>query len=142
LTAFAEARRLDPEAYPEPFEMSEEEFLTVAQSAVDELDERSKAVLESTALFVQPVPAEELLADADPPLDPQILGLFIGRSLLEQSIDDSGQMPNTMYLFQRNLERMADGEEDLRREIRITVLHEIAHHFGWSDEELEEKGFG
>ena len=139
--AFAEARRLDPEAYPEPYEMDEDEFLEIARAAVDELDERTRAVLEETAFFVQSVPADELLIGADPPLDPQILGLFLGSSLLDQSIEDSGRLPNTMYLFQRNLERMADSREDLEEQIRITVLHEIAHQFGWGEEELEEKGF-
>ncbi len=142
IVAFAEARRLDPEAYPEPFEMDEDEFLECARKAVEELDEQTKQLLEDTGLFIQPFPAVELLEGGDPPLDPQLLGLFTGASLLEQSVQDSGHMPNTMYLFQRNLERMALDREELEKQIRITVLHEIAHHFGWSDEELEAKGFG
>ncbi len=142
LVAFAEARRLDPEGYPEPLEMDEEEFLSLAQAAVSELDEKTRALLDETALFVQDFPAEELLTDADPPLDPQILGLFLGRSLLEQSVQDSGTLPNTIYLFRRNLERAATTRKELEDEIRITVLHEIAHHFGWGEEDLDEKGFG
>ncbi len=142
LVAFAEARRLDPEAYPDPVALDEEEFLAVARAAVEELDDRTKKVLEDAPLFVQLFPADELLTGDDPPFDPQILGLFSGLSLLEQSVQDSGVLPTTMYLFQRNLERMAESTEDLMKEIRITVLHEIAHQFGWTDEDLEEKGFG
>ena len=139
--AFARARRLDPERFPETYRMGEDEFLEVAQEAVQELDEKVLEVLEETAFFVQDVPAEELLRESDPPLDPQILGLFVGRSLIEQSVDESGTLPNTMYLFQRNLEREATTRELLEEEIRITVLHEIAHHFGWDEEELEARGF-
>jgi predicted Zn-dependent protease with MMP-like domain len=92
-------------------------------------------------MFIQPFPSEELLRDDDPPLDPQILGLFLGRNLLEQSVQDSGTLPNSIYLFQRNIERTATSREELEEEIRITVLHEIAHHFGWDEAELEERGF-
>ena len=142
LSSFAGARRLDPERYPEPFELEEDEFLQVAQDAVLELDERVRRVLEETAIFVQAFPAVELLVDSDPPLDPQLLGLFVGRSLLEQSVQDSGSLPNTMYLFQRNIERAVTTREELEEEIRITVLHEIAHHFGWDEDEIEARGLG
>jgi predicted Zn-dependent protease with MMP-like domain len=141
IEAFAQARVLAPDLYPEPFEMDEDEFLEVAQEAIAELDERTVKVLEETAMFVQPFPAEDLLRDDDPPLDPQILGLFLGRNLLEQSVQDSGTLPNSIYLFQRNIERTATSRDELEEEIRITVLHEIAHHFGWDEAELEERGF-
>jgi predicted Zn-dependent protease with MMP-like domain len=134
------ARRLDPERYPKPVEMSEDEFLTVAQQAVADLDEEIREVLEETSFFVQPFPADELLRESDPPLDPQILGLFVGRSLLDRSVSESGTLPNTMYLFQRNLQRSAATREELEDEIRITVLHEIGHHLGWDEEELESRG--
>jgi predicted Zn-dependent protease with MMP-like domain len=140
IQSFAEARRLDPERFPEPYEMGEDEFLDVAKQAVEEIDEPVRRVLDDTAFFVQAVPAEELLRDSDPPMDPQLLGLFVGRSLLEQSVQDSGSMPNTLYLFQNNLERVASSREDLEEEIRITVLHEIGHHLGWDEDELAERG--
>jgi predicted Zn-dependent protease with MMP-like domain len=140
IVCFAEARRLDPERYPDPYEMTETEFLAVARGVLAELDEPIREVLEETSFFVQPFPSEELLREADPPLDPQILGLFVGQSLLEQSTLDPGGLPNTMYLFQRNLQRTAESREELEEEIRITVLHEIGHHLGWGEEELEERG--
>ncbi len=140
LQAFAQARRLDPERFPEPYEMGEEEFLDVAKQAVEEVDEPVRKVLEDTAFFVQPIPSEELLRDSEPPMDPQILGLFLGRSLLEQSVADSGMLPNTLYLFQKNLERIAGSREELEEEIRITVLHEIGHHLGWDEEEIAARG--
>ena len=138
--SFAEARRLDPERYSQPFEMDEDEFLEIAQQAVADLDEEIREVLEETAFFLQPFPSVELLADTDPPLDPQILGLFQGRNLLDQSVHDSGSLPNTMYLFHRNLERASTTREELEEEIRITVLHEIGHHLGWDEKDLEERG--
>jgi predicted Zn-dependent protease with MMP-like domain len=93
--------------------MDEDEFLEVAREAVAELDEKVLTVLEDTAFFVQDFPSDELLRGTDPPLDPQILGLFVGRSLLEQSVDETGTLPNAMFLFQRNLEREATSREVL-----------------------------
>jgi predicted Zn-dependent protease with MMP-like domain len=120
--------------------MNEDEFLAVAQHAVDELDPEIREVLEDTAFFVQPLPPEELLKDCVPPLDPQLLGLFVGHNLLERTVQDSGRLPNTMYLFQKNLERAVSSREELEEEIRITVLHEIGHHLGWDEEDLEKRG--
>jgi predicted Zn-dependent protease with MMP-like domain len=140
LVSFAEARRLDPERYPDSFHLSEDEFLEFAQGVVKELDEPVRRVLDDAPFFVQPFPAEELLTMDDPPLDPQLLGLFVGRSLMEQSVQDSGSLPNTLYLFQNNLERSATTRKDLEREVRITVLHEIGHHLGWDEEDLAERG--
>jgi predicted Zn-dependent protease with MMP-like domain len=140
LVAFARARSLDDERYPEPFEMDEEEFLEIAQITVAELDEKTRTALETTSFFVQPIPSSELLLDAEEPLDPQLLGLFVGRSLLESSVEDSGMLPNTMYLFQNNLQRTSTTREELEEEIRITVLHEIGHHFGWDEEQLAQRG--
>jgi len=140
LVAFARARSLDDQRYPEPFEMDEEEFLEIAQITVAELDEKTRDALETTSFFVQPFPSKELLLDAEEPLDPQLLGLFVGRSLLDSSVEDSGMMPNTMYLFQNNLQRTSTTREELEEEIRITVLHEIGHHFGWDEEQLAARG--
>ena len=137
---FGTARRLDPESYPKAFEMKEEDFLGVARGVIAELDDEIREVLDDSAFFVQPFPDEELLVDSDPPLDPQLLGLFVGRSLLERSVADSGAMPNTLYLFQNNLQRSATTRDELEDEIRITVLHEIGHHLGWDEDDLEERG--
>ena len=140
LVSFAEARRLDPERFPEPYSMGEDDFLRVAQSVIDELDPEIRRTLDGAPFFVQPFPAEELLTSEDPPLDPQLLGLFVGRSLMDQSVQDSGALPNTLYLFQKNLERSVASRRELEEEIRITVLHEIGHHLGWDEEDLAERG--
>ncbi|NNE43256.1 MAG: hypothetical protein HKN12_03535 [Gemmatimonadetes bacterium] len=140
LIAFAEARRLAPDRYPDPYKMDADEFLQIAKETVAELDDPIRRALDATGFFVQPVPADDLLTAEEPPLDPQLLGLFVGQSLLDQSLQDSGAMPNTLYLFQNNLERAATSRAELVEEIRITVLHEIGHHLGWDEDDLEERG--
>ncbi|HMB69359.1 MAG TPA: metallopeptidase family protein [bacterium] len=140
LVSFAEARRLDPDRFPDPCQMHDDEFLRVAQKVIDDLDPDIRRTLDGAPFFVQPFPAEELLTSEDPPLDPQLLGLFVGRSLMDQSVQHSGALRNTLYLFQRNLERSVTTRAELEEEIRITVLHEIGHHLGWGEEDLAERG--
>ncbi|MDP6461500.1 MAG: metallopeptidase family protein, partial [Gemmatimonadota bacterium] len=60
--------------------------------------------------------------------------------LVDQSVSDTGTLPNTIHLFQNNLERFATDRETLENEIRTTVLHEIGHHLGWDEDDLKERG--
>jgi predicted Zn-dependent protease with MMP-like domain len=55
-------------------------------------------------------------------------------------VQDSGAMPNTLYLFQNNLERLCTTRAELEEEIRVTALHEIGHHLGWDEDDLAERG--
>jgi len=59
-----------------------------------------------------------------------------------QSTMGSASLPSVISLFQRNLEAEADDDAELREQIRITVIHETAHYFGLSDDDLERLGLG
>ncbi len=62
--------------------------------------------------------------------------------MTERSVEDSGRMPDVIYVFQQDVEMASDSEEQLVQEVRTTVLHEIGHHFGMSEEDLDELGYG
>jgi predicted Zn-dependent protease with MMP-like domain len=72
--------------------------------------------------------------------DDVLLGLYEGVPLKDRSSDYGMVLPDKITIFQEPLERSCRGEAELEREVRNTVLHELAHHFGTSDEELEEMG--
>jgi predicted Zn-dependent protease with MMP-like domain len=78
------------------------------------------------------------------PDDPDLLGLYDGVSLVDR--DDSGGysgvLPDRISLYRIPLCLMAEDLDDLRNEIRITVMHEFAHHIGIDDERLHELGWG
>ena len=79
---------------------------------------------------------------AEPGLTPpDLLGLFTGSSRLEGS-DEDLELPPTIYLFQRNLERFARDLGELREQIRITLYHEIAHRLGFEEEGVDAMGLG
>lgn len=106
-------------------------------------------VLVSDALDTIPAELAELvdncvvLVEDDPPDDaPDLLGLYEGTPLPERGEWYSGVLPDTIRLFRRPILRICDSYDDVVEEIQVTVVHEIAHHFGIDDERLHELGWG
>jgi predicted Zn-dependent protease with MMP-like domain len=56
-------------------------------------------------------------------------------------VEDSGRIPDAIYLFQENIEQMSHSAEQLVAEVRKTVLHEIGHHFGMTEQDLDVLGY-
>ena len=83
-----------------------------------------------------------VLVEDEPPADePDLLGVYEGVSLTERTADHTG-LPDRITVFRRPLLEMCETPEELVREVRITVVHEIAHHFGIDDAALHELGWG
>ena len=83
-----------------------------------------------------------VLVEDDPPADePDLLGVYEGVSLTERTSDHTG-LPDRITVFRRPLLEMCETPEELVREVRITVVHEIAHHFGIDDDRLHDLGYG
>ena len=74
--------------------------------------------------------------------DDLLLGLYHGVPRTRRSVEHSGVMPDVIYIFQEDVELASDGEQDLVDQVRTTVLHEIGHHFGLDEDELDELGYG
>ncbi len=74
--------------------------------------------------------------------EPGLLGLYWGIALTERGSDYTFAMPDTIYVYRLPLQELAADEADLEHEIRVTVVHELAHHFGIDDERLHELGWG
>jgi predicted Zn-dependent protease with MMP-like domain len=138
------ANKLDPDGFPLPFRLQEAEFSQAVREALDEIPKRFQEALQGeAAIFVEPVPALEILQLESPPLDPQLLGLYVGVPLPERT-QAPAQPPlaDRIYLFQRNLEHEASNRSELVEQIRITLFHEVGHYFGFSDEDLAARDFG
>lgn len=72
----------------------------------------------------------------DPP-DDALLGLYHGVPLTERSVFSEQLQPDMIYIFQKNIEALANGNDDeIRRQVRITVMHEIGHYFGLDEDQL------
>ena len=133
-----EARRLDVEDDAAGRALSDAEFARVVQDALDELPSPILERLRNVPVIADDRPSEEMVRDGT---DPRILGLFHGLSMPRESTLGPAY-PDTIHLFQRNIERVSAGERELREEIRVTVLHETAHYFGFDEDELRRLGLG
>ncbi|RZS45183.1 putative Zn-dependent protease with MMP-like domain [Herbihabitans rhizosphaerae] len=74
--------------------------------------------------------------------DPTLLGLYHGIALTERLSSYGGVLPDRISIYREPILAMCDTEEDVVEEVAITVVHEIAHHFGIDDDRLHELGWG
>jgi predicted Zn-dependent protease with MMP-like domain len=82
-----------------------------------------------------------LIADRHPD-EPDLLGLYEGVALTERDTTYSGFLPDTITIYRGALCEFCSTEEELVEEVAVTVIHEIAHHFGIEEETLHELGWG
>ena len=118
-----------------PVAISEERFDALVDDALD-------AVPEELASLVRNV---VVLVEAEPPAgEPDdLLGLYDGVALTDREGGSAGfELPDRILIFRGPLLRMCDSEAELVEEVGITVVHEIAHHFGIDDDRLHELGWG
>lgn len=107
------------------------EFERFVEGALDALDDDLVSLMENVVIVVQDRHPEE----------PDLLGLYEGIPLTERESYGLLEMPDQVSIFRLALCEMCTTHEELVAEIRITVIHEVAHHFGIDDERLEELGW-
>jgi predicted Zn-dependent protease with MMP-like domain len=108
------------------------EFERLVEAALDDIpDEIARQVDNVVVLVEDDPPAEE----------PDLLGVYVGVSLTERTHDHSG-LPDRITVFRRPLMEMCRDRDELVHEIGVTVVHEVAHHFGIDDDRLHELGYG
>jgi predicted Zn-dependent protease with MMP-like domain len=122
-----------------PHRLEDADVEAVAEAALDELPERARELLEGVPVVVAELPAE---SDVEAGVDPRSLGLFSGTAYPDKSNLGGQDGLSQIILFRRNLERISGDEDELREEVRATLLHEAGHFFGMDDAELEDVGLG
>ena len=134
------AAEIEPEGFPPPLEGSDEEFDRMVEKSVRELPAAVRQKLDELPVLVQALPTREMLTAEQPPLTPDLLGLFVGRHIFAESVSAPPTAPGAIYLFRRNLLRACADLEELSREVGITVRHEVGHLMGLDEEELDDWG--
>ncbi len=118
---------------PVPVDMSPAAFDALVDEALDAIPDELAALVSNLVVLVEEdAPAE----------DPDLLGLYDGIALTERSFQDGFDLPDRILLFRRNLLDLCDSPEEVAHEVRVTVVHEIAHHFGIEEERLHQLGWG
>lgn len=119
-------------------------FERLVEEALASLPDEFLDALENIEVVVEDWPSEQELEEAG--LDPRkryaLLGLYHGVPLPERGTWYAGVGPDLITIYQKPIERIAGGDpEAIRKQVRTTVLHEIAHYFGIDDERLAELGW-
>lgn len=122
-----------------PFPMSETDFEAAVSDALDRIPPDLAKTMNNVAIFIEddyiPQPGE------DP--DTVLLGLYEGVPLTERdSWWDAGSLPDRITIYRQPILDICETREDVIHEVTVTVVHEIAHHFGISDDRLHELGWG
>ncbi len=113
----------------------------MVSEAIEGLPEEFLQRLENVAVMVEDMPRPEHYRDAKRGRNVMLLGLYHGVPLTKRSPFAPLEYPDEITIFQKPLESICQSKEQLVKEIRRTVLHEIAHHFGISDPRLRELGY-
>ncbi len=121
--------------------LSPKEFDRIVKQAIQKIPAEMRDHLENVLISVRPKPSPELLADMGLPPDYPLLGVYHGAPLMERSAVVPPLFPDTIFIFQEPLEAMCRTIEELEDEIEITVVHEIAHYIGLTEEELADLGY-
>lgn len=121
--------------------ISAADFDRAVSEALAEIPPDFASYLENVVIEVRDRPDAALMREFD--VTDDLLGLYVGVPLEERGVDGlHGVLPDRVLIFRNNLCEMCETRAELLQEIRITVLHEIGHHFGMSEERLEELGYG
>ncbi|MET0701737.1 MAG: metallopeptidase family protein [Mycobacterium sp.] len=111
--------------------MSPQRFDELVSDALDRIPPKLTAAIDNVVILVEPHHPEE----------PDLLGLYEGVALTERDSSYAGSLPDTVTIFREPLLDMCESEDEVVEEVAITVIHEIAHHFGIDDERLHELGW-
>ena len=126
-----------------PVHLSDEEFEAAVGDALDAIPGELADQMDNVVVLVQDEPDPEMLTaeDYDEAGLPTLLGLYDGVPLTERDDAWSVVLPDRILIFKGPLERWCANREELTAEIGVTVIHEVAHHFGIDDDRLHELGW-
>jgi predicted Zn-dependent protease with MMP-like domain len=113
-------------------------FERLVQEALGTIPQRFRRAMKNVAIVVEDEPALDLLEEMEIEPPDTLLGLYQGIPLTERRWDYGNALPDRILLFQGPLERASDDDEDLVVAIGETLIHEVGHYFGLSEEEIEE----
>ncbi|MFE1291635.1 metallopeptidase family protein [Streptomyces sp. NPDC058751] len=114
-------------------EMTRETFEELVSQALDRIPPELTRVMDNVAVFVE---------DEPPADDPDLLGLYEGTPLTDRGEWYAGVLPDRISIYMGPTLRTCETADEVVHEVAVTVIHEIAHHFGIDDERLHELGWG
>lgn len=121
--------------------LGETAFVSLVAEALQDVPASFARYLDGVLIEVEPEPDRRTCRDTRTDDPRGLLGLYRGRPRTRRSIDDEASLPDRITLYQRNIERMCRTREQIIREVRTTVFHEVGHYFGLEEEDLVALGY-
>ncbi|MEE9277264.1 MAG: metallopeptidase family protein [Dehalococcoidia bacterium] len=115
-------------------------FRRLVAAALDSIPEALASRIENVEVVVRSRPTAGELDAAGVPAGNLLLGLYQGHPLTARGSYYGNTLPDRIFIYQEAIEAICHGEDAVVRQVRATVLHEVAHHFGIDDERLHELG--
>jgi len=117
--------------------MERRRFVRVVAEVLDSLPEAFRRRIHNVAVLVEDLPPSPLQRTRGRPRS-MVLGVFHGVPLTRKSVFDFSSGPDYIVLYQKNIEAVCSSDDEIRHQIRQTVLHELGHYFGMSEAQLED----
>ena len=118
--------------------MTREQFQRLVVEAIALIPKRFRREMKNLALVVEDEPAPDLLAEMEIEPPDSLFGLYQGTPLPDRTWAFGNNLPDRITLFQRPIEEDCEDEDEVRAVIGETLIHEVGHYFGMSEEEIEE----
>jgi predicted Zn-dependent protease with MMP-like domain len=113
-------------------DVTREEFEELVGEGLDSIPEELARLMTNVVVLVEDYPPE----------GQNLLGLYFGVPLTERGQTYAGMLPDTIHIYRYPILRQCRSTAEVVDQVRITVVHEVAHHFGISDDRLDELGYG
>ena len=117
--------------------MTREAFKQLVAEAVMLIPKRFRREMKNLALVVEDEPTPELLADMEIEPPDSLYGLYHGTPLPERTWGFGNTLPDRITIYQRPIEEDCEDDDEIRAVIGETLIHEVGHYFGLSEEEIE-----
>ncbi|WP_246005002.1 metallopeptidase family protein [Nocardioides marmorisolisilvae] len=114
-------------------DLDDDAFEELVADALDRIPGPLAGLMDNVVVLIEEEPPED---------EPDLLGLYVGTPLTERDSGYTFQAPDQVFIYRGPLLRMCEDAEELAEEVEITVVHELAHHFGIDDEQLHAWGWG
>lgn len=122
--------------------LTEQEFAKLVDQALASLPEEFLPYMENLSVEVVTQATRSQLDSAGLEPGSDLLGLYEGVPLTKKSVDFLVDWPERIFIFQRSIESICDSPQEIIEQVRTTVLHEVGHHFGMDEDDLDELGYG
>ena len=118
--------------------MTRDEFAALIEEALTLIPEQFREAMRNIAIIVEEFPPQQILEEMEIEPPDTLYGLYLGTPITERQWGDGNREPDQIVLYQGPHEEDAVNEDDLVAMVAETLIHEIGHYFGMSEEEIQE----